>query len=99
MMVVVVCQKTIDGGNFWSVSAAWRFGSEKFMEPIKQVVSDGKLRASYGVNGTLPSSFYGYQNWYKYGQYYNGKSGMAIVGIGNPELQWEKTVLSTWVLT
>ena len=49
-------------GNFWSVSAAWRFGSEKFMEPIKQVVSDGKLRASYGVNGTLPSSFYGYQN-------------------------------------
>ena len=86
-------------GNFWSVSAAWRFGSEKFMEPIKQVVSDGKLRASYGVNGTLPSSFYGYQNWYKYGQYYNGKSGMAIVGIGNPELQWEKTVLSTWVLT
>ena len=77
-------------GNFWSVSAAWRFGSEKFMEPIKQVVSDGKLRASYGVNGTLPSSFYGYQNWYKYGQYYNGKSGMAIVGIGNPELQWEK---------
>ncbi len=68
-------------GNFWSVSAAWRFGSEKFMEPIKQVVSDGKLRASYGVNGTLPSSFYGYQNWYKYGQYYNGKSGMAIVGI------------------
>ena len=45
---------------------------------------------SYGVNGTLPSSFYGYQNWYKYGQYYNGKSGMAIVGIGNPELQWEK---------
>lgn len=86
-------------GNFWSVSAAWRFGSEKFMEPIKQVVSDGKVRASYGVNGTLPSSFYGYQNWYKYGQYYNGKSGMAIVGIGNPELQWEKTILSTLVLT
>ena len=77
-------------GNFWSVSAAWRFGSEKFMQPIIKVVSDGKLRLSYGVNGTLPGSYYGYANWYKYGKYYNGKSGMAIVGIGNPELQWEK---------
>ena len=77
-------------GDFWSVSAAWRFGAEKFMEPGKHVLSDGKLRVSYGVNGTLPSNYYDYMNLYKFGRYYNGKSGMAIVGIGNPDLKWEK---------
>lgn len=77
-------------GDFWSVSAAWRFGAEKFMEPVKHVLSDGKLRVSYGVNGTLPSNYYDYMNLYKFGRYYNGKSGMAIVGIGNPDLKWEK---------
>ena len=77
-------------GDFWSVSAAWRFGAEKFMEPVKHVLSDGKLRVSYGVNGTLPSNYYDYMSLYKFGRYYNGKSGMAIVGIGNPDLKWEK---------
>lgn len=77
-------------GDFWSVSAAWRFGAKKFMEPVKHVLSDGKLRVSYGVNGTLPSNYYDYMSLYKFGRYYNGKSGMAIVGIGNPDLKWEK---------
>ena len=77
-------------GDFWSVSAAWRFGAEKFMESVKHVLSDGKLRVSYGVNGTLPSNYYDYMSLYKFGRYYNGKSGMAIVGIGNPDLKWEK---------
>ena len=77
-------------GDFWSVSAAWRFGAEKFTESVKHVLSDGKLRVSYGVNGTLPSNYYDYMSLYKFGRYYNGKSGMAIVGIGNPDLKWEK---------
>ena len=77
-------------GNFWSVSGAWRFGAEKFMESAKSVLSDGKLRVSYGVNGTLPTSLYAYLNLYHFGEYYNGQSGMGIVGIGNPDLKWEK---------
>lgn len=36
-------------GSFWSVSAAWRFTHEKFMESTKDILSDGKLRFSYGV--------------------------------------------------
>lgn len=52
--------------------------------------NDGKLRVSYGINGTQPSSYYGYQNLYYYGQLYNGASGMAISGIANPDLKWEK---------
>ncbi|MBR1518027.1 MAG: TonB-dependent receptor [Prevotella sp.] len=77
-------------GDFWSVSGAWRFTGESFMEGIKNTLTDGKLRISYGVNGTQPSGYYGYMNLYRYGVMYNGSSGMAIIGVGNPNLKWEK---------
>ena len=77
-------------GNFWSVSGSWRFTGEKFMESIKNILSDGKLRMSYGVNGTQPYGYYSYMNLYKYGEYYDGQSGMGIVGVGNDNLKWEK---------
>ena len=77
-------------GDFWSVSGAWRFTGESFMEGIKNTLTDGKLRISYGVNGTQPSGYYSYMNLYRYGVMYNGSSGMAIVGVGNPGLKWEK---------
>lgn len=77
-------------GNFWSISGAWRFTHEKFMEPFSEIINDGKLRLSYGVNGTQPSDYYGYMNLYKYGIKYMGASGMGIVGIANPDLKWEK---------
>ncbi|MBK0379705.1 SusC/RagA family TonB-linked outer membrane protein [Mucilaginibacter segetis] len=38
-------------GYFPSVSAGWRFSEEKFFEPLKNVVSSGKLRVSYGSLG------------------------------------------------
>ena len=77
-------------GDFWSVSGSWRFTQENFMEPIKNVLTDGKLRVSYGVNGTQPSSYYGYKSWYKWGFFYDGTNGMAISGIANGNLKWEK---------
>lgn len=78
-------------GNFWSVSGAWRFGGEHFMESIKKVLTDGKLRVSYGVNGTLPSSYYSYMALaYRWGNYYNKQNGMAITTIGNKNLKWEQ---------
>ena len=78
-------------GDFWSVSGSWRFMQESFLESVKGVVTDGKIRASYGVNGTQPSTYYSYmQNMYRAGQIYNGQSGMGVIGIGNPDLKWEK---------
>ncbi|MBM6807374.1 TonB-dependent receptor [Bacteroides caecicola] len=77
-------------GNFWSVSGSWRFMQESFMESLRDVITDGKLRVSYGVNGTQPSDYYAYMNLYKYGQKYNNQSGMGIIGVGNPNLKWEK---------
>ena len=58
-------------GSFWSVSGAWRFIDESFLNPVKNVLTDGKLRVSYGVNGTQPSDYYAYMNLYKYGIIYN----------------------------
>ena len=81
-------------GSFWSVSGAWRFINKGFMNPVKHILTDGKLRLSYGVNGTQPSDYYAYMNLYKYGIIYAGQSGMSIVGIANPDLRWEKN--KTW---
>lgn len=77
-------------GDFWSVSGSWRFTDEPFLANLRSVLSDGKLRVSYGLNGTQPSSSYGYLNLYKYGERYNGQPGMGITAAGNPDLKWEK---------
>ncbi len=77
-------------GAFWSVSGSWRFMQENFMEDLKDIITDGKLRASYGVNGTLPSSYYGHMTLYTYGWNYNGQAGMAEGTAGNTNLKWEK---------
>ena len=78
-------------GDFWSVSASWRFMQEDFMKSfIGNILTDGKLRLSYGVNGTLPSDYYGYMTLYQYGYKYNGLAGMAEGSAGNTGLKWEK---------
>lgn len=77
-------------GNFWSLSASWRLSQERFMQPLKSVLSDLKLRASYGVNGNFPSSYYGYQSTYTTGAFYSGKPSPWESTLGNEELTWEK---------
>lgn len=77
-------------GNFWSLSASWRLSQERFMQSLKSVLSDLKLRASYGANGNLPSSYYGYQSTYTTGAFYNGKPSPWESTLGNEELTWEK---------
>lgn len=77
-------------GNFWSLSASWGLSQERFMQPLKSVLSDLKLRASYGVNGNLPSSYYGYQSTYTTGAFYSGKPSPWESTLGNEELTWEK---------
>jgi len=77
-------------GNFWSVSGMWHVTNESFMQPIKHILSDLKLRASYGVNGNQPNSLYGYMGLYAFGQSYMGGSGSYESSIPNPNLGWEK---------
>ena len=68
----------------------WNVGAEKFMQSIKSVLSDLKIRASYGVNGNQPGALYGYMGLYSYGQNYMGASGSYESSQPNTNLGWEK---------
>lgn len=77
-------------GDFWSISGSWRLSEEAFMQDIKDVLTDAKLRVSYGVNGTQPSSLYGYLGVYEFGYNYAGNGGSAEIRFDNPNMKWEK---------
>lgn len=76
-------------GNFWSVSGAWRISKENFMSDL-DYIDDLKIRASYGINGTLPSTLYGHLSLFSYGYNYQDVPGAAPSTIPNPDLGWEK---------
>jgi TonB-linked SusC/RagA family outer membrane protein len=76
-------------GNFWSLSGAWRIIEEDFMESTKDILSDLKLRASYGVNGTLPSDSYGYMGLSSLTSGYIEKPAIIQSQIANKDLKWE----------
>ena len=75
-------------GNFWSVSGSWKIKDESFMKNVNYL-SDLRLRASYGVNGTLPTDNYGYINLMSYDNAYMGNPGGSITTIANNDLTWE----------
>ena len=77
-------------GNFWSASAAWRISQEAFMESTADIITDLKIRASYGVNGTLPSQYYEHLSLFGNGYNYQDNPGSAPSNIANPDLAWEK---------
>lgn len=87
-------------GVFPSGAFAWRFSSEKFMQPIAQVLTDGKLRASYGIvgnnRGVSDFSYLvelsGIQNSGKY-MYNDATLSTAIkpLNLSNSGLKWEST--------
>lgn len=77
-------------GKFWSLSGAWKFSKENFMESLGDVVTDGKIRVSYGTNGTLPNTYYTYMDLTGFGFPYLNNPGIRETQIGNPALQWEK---------
>lgn len=76
-------------GNFWSVSGAWRIIEEGFMKPASNWLTDLKLRASYGVNGTLPSDYYGYMALSSLSSGYNEQPAIIISQLANDNLKWE----------
>jgi TonB-linked SusC/RagA family outer membrane protein len=75
-------------GNFWSVAGSWRIDKEDFMKSI-EVISSLRLRASYGVNGTLPSDLYGWRSLTSYANKYMTLPGGGVSSISDPNLTWE----------
>ncbi len=89
-------------GFFPSVSAGWRISQEGFFDPLKNVVSELKIRGSYGSLGNqslstnlrnsnypyIPVMNTGLSNWLQ------GGSLSQYLRVGNPitpELTWERT--------
>ena len=82
-------------GFFPSASAGWRVSEEAFMESIRQIVSNLKLRASYGFTGNTEIGVYeslatlGSNSWTLGGN--QQVTGFFPNKIPNPNLKWEKT--------
>lgn len=80
-------------GNFPSVSAAWNIKGENFLMDI-DALSILKLRAGYGVTGTVPTNPYMSLNTLNFGTYvyYNNEWIKTIRpdSNANPDLRWEK---------
>ncbi len=76
-------------GTFYSVSGGWRFSQENFMSSLTNVLSDAKLRVSYGTTGNSNFGNFSYLTLFGTGFNYNSNGGYAPTQIGNSGLKWE----------
>jgi len=94
-------------GTFPSASLGWRISNEKFFESLRSIVSDLKLRGSYGVLGDMQTlGNYDYQATINHSGPYEGfyavfgedqsvREGALQSNRVNPNLKWEtKTTLN-----
>ena len=69
------------------------FSKEKFASEWADIISFGKLRASFGLNGNVNKDFVG--NYTVQGAYagskYNGNAYFLLNNLPNPYLKWEKS--------
>ncbi|MDR2816479.1 MAG: TonB-dependent receptor [Proteiniphilum sp.] len=82
-------------GTFPSLAAGWRLSEEGFFKPLRKVVSDLKLKTSWGILGNQNISNYPYQSTLTSGLNYSF-GGAAYTGAGltllkDPLLRWEST--------
>jgi TonB-linked SusC/RagA family outer membrane protein len=78
-------------GNFGGASAAWRISQEDFFEPLTNIVSDLKLKASWGIVGNTNIGAYASKSYYQSSYY--GKEGQYYLSkIADSEnLKWESS--------
>lgn len=82
-------------GYFPSVAVAWTASNEKFMEGVKDVMNNLKIRASYGVIGNQDIDPYSTIGLMGETTFYPGGTspvtGYDMTGVPTPDLKWEKT--------
>jgi TonB-dependent starch-binding outer membrane protein SusC len=80
---------------FPSVGASWTISSEPFFEKLTKYVEFVKLRASWGRLGNIDIGLYPYAQTYSLNQnyYFNNvlSQGVAINGLANDQIEWEKS--------
>ncbi|TKT92959.1 TonB-dependent receptor [Dyadobacter frigoris] len=78
-------------GYFPAVGAAWRIKQEGFLKETR-VISDLKLRTSYGITGNQNGiGDFAARGLWAGGSSYEGLPGIAPQQLANPNLKWEKT--------
>ena len=78
-------------GYFPAVGAAWRIKQENFLKNSR-VISDLKLRTSYGITGNQNGiGDFAARGLWAGGSPYEGLPGIAPQQLANPNLKWEKT--------
>lgn len=75
-------------GSFPAVSAAWAISNEDFLKGSR-VITNAKLRASYGVTGTQDIGSSRYLGLYALTSQYNGGSAATPSQLPSPDLTWE----------
>lgn len=78
-------------GNFGGVSAAWDISREKFFFPLKNILANLRLKASWGIVGNTNIDEYASKSYYSSSYY--GNNGSYVIGqIGDTEnLKWESS--------
>ena len=78
---------------FWSIGAGWNIHHERFMEPLSPVVNALRLKASYGVTGTMDFTSAAARTMYHYssGDRYVSWNAAHLSGYGNKKLTWQDT--------
>ena len=84
-------------GNFWSVGGAWNMTKENFIQNIPEI-NTLKVRASYGINGTLPTDNNAWRALVTYGNKYMEQAGGGLANSPNPDLTWETNYNTTAAL-
>jgi len=82
-------------GYFPAAGIGWIISDEKFMEPLKDVISLFKIRASYGVSGDNSPNFYAPFNSYIIAGTYGGQTAIRpdfTNGLTKSNLTWSKTI-------
>jgi len=75
-------------GIFPGGSVGWNIARESFMDGIRDVISDFKVRASYAEVGNVSIGNYPYAGLYGAAKY-GDNNGIAFAQMGNDALKWE----------
>ncbi len=75
--------------GFHSFALSWRFSNEKFFEPLRDIINNGKLRGGWGQTGNADIG--GYKWGASVSRMPTGLGmGYRQSNLANPGIQWEK---------
>ena len=78
-------------GHFWSAGIGWNVHKEHFLEDLEGL-DQLRFRASTGYSGSQNFNSYQAMATYKYyNEVYDNIIGSYLLGLANPDLQWQKT--------